>query len=46
MSVSINPVNKGSIGKLSWLRNQLEQCEKRNPNVFDDLKNDIWMNRY
>ena len=43
MSVSINPVNKGSIGKLSWLRNQLEQCEKRNPNVFDDLKNDIWI---
>jgi hypothetical protein len=43
MSVSINPVNKGSIGKLSWLRNQLEQCEKRNPYVFDNLKNDIWI---
>ena len=43
MSVSINPVNKGSIGKLSWLRNQILNCEKRNSRVFEELKNDIWI---
>ena len=43
MSVSVNPINKGSIGKLSWLRNQLEQCENRNSDIFSGLKNDIWI---
>lgn len=43
MSVSINPINKGSIGKLSWLRNQIENCENRNPKIFNSIKNNLWI---
>lgn len=44
MSVKIlPPLNKGSIGQLGWIVRQVQNCEKKNPELFDTLKGNLWI---
>jgi len=44
MSVKVAPpLDKGTVGKISWMNRQLENCKKRNPVVFAGMEADIWI---
>ena len=44
MSVKITPpMNKGTMGKISWIARQLENCFKKNNETFNKIKDNIWI---
>lgn len=44
MSIKITPpLNKGTIGRISWINKQLENCRKKEGDLFNSLENKIWI---
>ncbi|MGB5204055.1 MAG: hypothetical protein WBN63_07685 [Eudoraea sp.] len=44
MSVKvIPPLNKGTIARITWIGNQLENCKKRDEAVFTKIQDYIWV---
>ncbi len=39
----IPPLNKGTIGRISWINRQLENCRKKEGDLFNSLENKIWI---
>ena len=44
MSVKvIPPLTKGTVARISWISNQIQNCKRRNEQIFNNFKNHIWI---
>lgn len=44
MSIKIiPPMNKGTVARISWIGRQLENCSKKNPELFQKLYSNVWI---
>ncbi len=40
---TLPPLDKGNVARISWIRNQLLNCKKREGSLFQSLENNIWI---
>ncbi len=40
---AIPPLDKGLVARISWIARQLDNCKKKNEELFDKLSKDIWV---
>lgn len=44
MSVTLEaPVKKNTRPQITWLRNQIRACEKKNPELFAEIRGELWV---
>jgi len=44
MSIKVTPpMNKGTVARISWINRQLENCRKKDEELFNTLENKIWV---
>ena len=44
MSVTLDaPMRKNARPQITWLKNQLRACERKNPEIFAELQGELWV---
>ena len=39
----IPPLNKGTVARITWIAKQLENCKKKDSEIFKSIESDIWV---